>query len=118
LWILEVYPASRNKLFIVLHPYFFPIPDPGFRVQRGTGSQILDPDVQYRTPGSGFKSGPATLELFVTLRYFSRHEDVAESIQELEVMKEMGEQFPESGHLLKLVGVLRAGDIYWNPGKR
>jgi hypothetical protein len=33
-------------------------------------------------------------------------------------MKEMGEQFPEWGHLLKLVGVLRAADIYWNPAKR
>jgi hypothetical protein len=33
-------------------------------------------------------------------------------------MTELGEQFPESGGILKLVGVLRATDIYWNPAKR
>jgi hypothetical protein len=34
-------------------------------------------------------------------------------------MTEMGEQFyTESGDLFKLVGVLRATDIYWNPAKR
>jgi hypothetical protein len=33
-------------------------------------------------------------------------------------MMAKGEEFPESGHLLKLIGVLRASDIYWNPAKR
>jgi len=37
----------------------------------------------------------------------------------MESMAEMGEQFyAESGDLFKLVGVLRAADIYWNPDKR
>jgi hypothetical protein len=34
-------------------------------------------------------------------------------------MKDMGEQYyAESGDLCKLVGVLRATDIFWNPDKR
>jgi hypothetical protein len=37
----------------------------------------------------------------------------------MESMAEMGEQFyAESGDLFKLVSVLRAADIYWNPDKR
>lgn len=53
-----------------------------------------------------------------TINLLLRHEDVGESIRELDSMIEMGEQFPESGDLLKLIGVLRATDIYWNAAKR
>jgi hypothetical protein len=50
---------------------------------------------------------------------FFRHEDSGESVREMDAMKEMGEQFcAESGNLCKLVGVLRATDIFWNPAKR
>jgi hypothetical protein len=50
---------------------------------------------------------------------FFRHEDSGESVREMDSMKEMGEQFyAESGNLCKLVGVLRATDIFWNPAKR
>jgi hypothetical protein len=52
-------------------------------------------------------------------KYLSRHEDSGECIRELESLTEMGEQFyAESGDIFKLVGVLRATDIYWNPAKR
>jgi hypothetical protein len=48
-----------------------------------------------------------------------RHEDSGAALRELEDMTEMGQQYyPESGDLLKLVGVLRATDILWNPAKR
>jgi hypothetical protein len=54
----------------------------------------------------------------IKLKYF-RHEDSGESIRELDAMKDMGEQYyAESGDLCKLVGVLRATDIFWNPDKR
>jgi hypothetical protein len=34
-------------------------------------------------------------------------------------MIEMGQEFyAESGDLYKMVGILRAADIYWNPAKR
>jgi hypothetical protein len=47
-----------------------------------------------------------------------RDEDDAESIRELESMIEMGQEFyAESGDLYKMVGILRAADIYWNPAK-
>jgi len=48
-----------------------------------------------------------------------RDEDDASSIRELDSMIEMGQEFyAESGELYRLVGVLRAADIYWNPEKR
>jgi hypothetical protein len=48
-----------------------------------------------------------------------RHEDNAESIRELTEMTEMGTMYyAESGNLHKLVGILRASDIFWNPAKR
>jgi hypothetical protein len=41
------------------------------------------------------------------------------SIKEMDSMAEMADEFyRESGVLYKLVGVLRAADIFWNPGKR
>ena len=55
----------------------------------------------------------------VIVYYLCRYEDDGESIRELESMTEMGQEFyAESGDLYKLVGVLRAADIYWNPEKR
>jgi hypothetical protein len=37
----------------------------------------------------------------------------------MDSMAEVGNQFyQESGELYKLVGVLRAADIFWNPEKR
>jgi len=37
----------------------------------------------------------------------------------MEAMKELGEQYyTESGDLMKLVGILCATDIHWNPAKR
>jgi hypothetical protein len=55
----------------------------------------------------------------VIVYYLCRYEDGGESIRELESMTEMGQEFyAESGDLYKLVGVLRAADIYWNPEKR
>jgi hypothetical protein len=52
-------------------------------------------------------------------KYLLRDEDDAESIRELESMIEMGQEFyAESGNLYKMVGILRAADIYWNPAKR
>ena len=48
-----------------------------------------------------------------------RYEDNAECIREMRELTEMGSAFyAESGVLLKLVGVLRAADIYLNPDKR
>jgi hypothetical protein len=48
-----------------------------------------------------------------------RFEDRADCIKELDRMAEMGEQFyQESGTLFKLLGVLRAADMFWNPDKR
>ena len=48
-----------------------------------------------------------------------RYEDNADCIAELESTKEMAAQFcANSGDLFKLVGVLRAADIYWNPATR
>jgi hypothetical protein len=48
-----------------------------------------------------------------------RYEDNAECIREMNELTEMGEAFyAESGVVLKLVGVLRAADIYLNPDKR
>jgi hypothetical protein len=42
-----------------------------------------------------------------------------ESIREMDSMAEMGDEFyQQSGVLYKLVGVLRAADIFWNPEKR
>lgn len=49
---------------------------------------------------------------------FVRDADDAEVREEMDSCKEMGEQFhQESGDLMKLVGVLRAADILWNPAK-
>jgi hypothetical protein len=50
---------------------------------------------------------------------FVRDADDAEVQEEMDSCKEMGEQFhQESGDLMKLVGVLRAADILWNPAKK
>ncbi len=52
-------------------------------------------------------------------KYLLRDEDDAASIRELESMIEMGQDiYTESGDLYKIVGILRAADIYWNPAKR
>ena len=51
--------------------------------------------------------------------YFScRLAENTEVDAEMQSFKEMGEQFhQESGQLMRLVGVLRAADILWNPKK-
>ncbi len=37
----------------------------------------------------------------------------------MDAMAEIGNKFyQESGELLKLVGVMRAADVFWNPEKR
>jgi hypothetical protein len=45
--------------------------------------------------------------------------DSGESIREMDSMAQRGDQFyHESGELFKLVGILRAADVFWNPDKR
>lgn len=50
------------------------------------------------------------------LELYLRHENRSDCIKELEVMKDAGRD--RSGDLYKLVGVLRATDIFFNPEKR
>jgi hypothetical protein len=50
---------------------------------------------------------------------FLRSLDSSEVTREMDSMAEMGQEFyQESGNLLKLAGVLRAADVFWNPNKR
>ena len=48
-----------------------------------------------------------------------RLEDSGASLRELDEMTQIGQEFyAESGELMKMVGVLRATDIFWNATKR
>jgi hypothetical protein len=70
----------------------------------------------YGSTGSGSRFGYATLELVYNINLFLRgHWRI---YPRAESHEGDGRAAPQVGHLLKLVGVLRAGDIYWNPVKR